>query len=150
MSCCEERQASKEEIEEGEKEALKRAEAAAGGPIKVSQLLGAGAAAFGAVQPSQDQYIILSKSLLELHNDMRDFRKKQEGMDRALFSFQQGINKMGADLNTRIQNVEKELVAITELWNKAVADAEGTKDATNEEGEEDTGSNEEDVRSEEG
>jgi hypothetical protein len=77
---------------------------------------------------NQELYTTLSRSILELHNDMRGFRQKTEGLDRVIFSLQQGMNKGFVDLTNRLNNVEKQVGTLTELWNQAVATAEKSLD----------------------
>jgi len=95
------------------------------------------------IEHNQELYTTLSRSLLELHNDMRDFRKKQENTDRMIFSLQQGVNKVSADFSHRIATLENSLKQLIESWNNAVGakEAEVDQNAVNKEGEENTSSN---------
>lgn len=76
------------------------------------------------IQNNQELYTTLSRSLLELHNDMREFRKTGQNVDRMIFSMQQGVNKFSADINGRMKVLEENLVKLTELWNSVVQEAE--------------------------
>ena len=95
-------------------------------------------------------YTVVSKSILELVNDVRDLRKRSENFDGILVQFQKGLNKGLGDLHLRTSNLEKEIQSLTELWNSAVNEAEGFKDATDKEREENQEGNGEDLRKEEG
>jgi predicted nucleic acid-binding Zn-ribbon protein len=81
------------------------------------------------IRNNQELYTTLSRSLLELHNDVRGLRQKGEGLDRVLFSLQQGINKTTAAIDTRMSNLEKELKALVDVWNKTVKEAESAQEA---------------------
>jgi uncharacterized protein YukE len=126
-------------LEEEEKEASCQA-------LKVSDLLGQQGEqqSYASIQKSiaaqlqnnQELYTTLSRSLLELHNDMRQFRKNEESFNKMLFSLQQGVNKANADIAKRLAELEASVAKLTDLWNSCVKKAEGTKDATDGEGKE--------------
>jgi len=72
------------------------------------------------IQNNQELYTTLSRSLLELHNDVRNLRNKGEGMERVIFSIQQVVNKSILDIDQRVSALEKGLAELTALWNSAV------------------------------
>jgi len=106
--------------------------------VKMSDVMGAGgaaqAAALGAVGCNCKQKTdeVLTRSVLELHNDMRQFRKKTEGLDRVIFSLQQGINKGFIEVTNKVDALEQELLALTKMWQEAVGTAEKEKPTVSE------------------
>lgn len=84
------------------------------------------------IHNNQELYTTLSRSLLELHNDMRQLRNKGEGMERVLFSMQQLVNKNLLEMDQKVSVLEKSLKELTTLWNSAVNKAQ--EDAGNKKG----------------
>lgn len=141
--------------QEKEKETEKRV-------VKVSELLQSGAgqiaqAAQGAaqggcmteaikaqIQNNQELYTTLSRSLLELHNDMRQLRQKADTTHQMSFKLQQFVNVYSQNVDSKLATLEERLNSLIELWNKAV-DARNElerTDAVNNKGEENKESNE--------
>ena len=119
--------------------------------VKVSDLLNKPAAKDSAsTKRLLDLYQTCSESLLKLHNTTLSLQQRTENFDQILVKFQQGINVAFTDINKRLTELETKFAELTEKWNQAVEIAEENQDATKEEGEEDPGSNGEEVRKEEG